>query len=225
MDSLKVFIEIGRKKIFTGAVEWPGWCRSGRDEKTALQALIAYGTRYADILRRTDVEFQIPTDVSEFIVLERHQGNATTDFGAPTVILDVEKESLDQMAFERSLAILQACWQAFDQTVRQASGRQLIKGPRGGGRDLAKILNHVLEADQAYLTRLAWKHKMDVAEGPFIELNRMRQAIQNALEAAVSGGLPKQGPRGGMIWPPRYFIRRVAWHVLDHTWEMEDRMA
>ena len=22
---------------------------------------------------------------------------------------------------------------------------------------------------------------------------------------------------------PRYFVRRAAWHVLDHAWELEDR--
>jgi hypothetical protein len=27
-----------------------------------------------------------------------------------------------------------------------------------------------------------------------------------------------------VIWPPRYFVRRVAWHVLDHAWEIEDRI-
>ena len=24
-------------------------------------------------------------------------------------------------------------------------------------------------------------------------------------------------------WPVRYLIRRMAWHVLDHAWEIEDR--
>jgi hypothetical protein len=24
-------------------------------------------------------------------------------------------------------------------------------------------------------------------------------------------------------WPPRYAARRIAWHVLDHAWELEDR--
>lgn len=26
-------------------------------------------------------------------------------------------------------------------------------------------------------------------------------------------------------WPPRYFVRRSAWHVLDHAWEIEDRAS
>ena len=31
------------------------------------------------------------------------------------------------------------------------------------------------------------------------------------------------GPMGGKKWPPRYAARRLAWHVLDHLWEIEDR--
>jgi hypothetical protein len=26
-----------------------------------------------------------------------------------------------------------------------------------------------------------------------------------------------------VLWPPRYFMRRAAWHILDHAWEIEDR--
>jgi hypothetical protein len=25
-------------------------------------------------------------------------------------------------------------------------------------------------------------------------------------------------------WPVPYAIRRIAWHALDHAWEMEDRL-
>ena len=53
----------------------------------------------------------------------------------------------------------------------------------------------------------------------------MRQAIMEALRVAVEEGLPEEGPRGGVIWPARYFVRRVAWHVLDHAWEIEDRIV
>ena len=117
------------------------------------------------------------------------------------------------------------CWQAFDSAVQRAADRELRKGPRGGGRDLEKILDHVLEADQGYLARLAWKHKSEGGKNPVEELSQTRQAILNALEVAVNGDLPEQGPRGGIIWSGRYFIRRVAWHVLDHAWEIDDRIV
>jgi hypothetical protein len=179
---------------------------------------------YAQVLANSEIEFQVPTDASNFMITERHEGNSTTDFGAPAVMLDADREPNDRTEFEHLRAVLGACWQAFDRAVQRAPGIELRKGPRGGGRDLGKILNHVIEADRGYLARLAWKHKRDLRKNPIEELNQTRDAILNALEAAVNGELPERGPRGGIIWPARYFIRRVAWHVLDHAWEIEDRI-
>jgi hypothetical protein len=34
-------IEAGSKRTFASAVAWPGWCRAGRDETAALEALRA----------------------------------------------------------------------------------------------------------------------------------------------------------------------------------------
>jgi hypothetical protein len=31
------------------------------------------------------------------------------------------------------------------------------------------------------------------------------------------------GPLAEKGWPARYAARRIAWHALDHAWEMEDR--
>jgi hypothetical protein len=224
MNCVDVFVEIGKRRVFAGGVDWPGWCRSGRDENNALQSLVDYGPRYAQVLQRIDLEFQAPTAASDLIVVERHDGNASTDFGAPAIALDADQAALTGMAFERFQRLLMACWRAFDTAVQRAAGRELRKGPRGGGRDLDEIVDHVNEADQAYLRRLAWKAKhggKDRAD----ELSRTRQAIIAALQVAVDGELPAQGPRGGVIWPPRYFVRRVAWHVLDHAWEIEDRLS
>ena len=33
---VEVYVEATGKRAFAGAVDWPGWCRSGRDEETAL---------------------------------------------------------------------------------------------------------------------------------------------------------------------------------------------
>jgi hypothetical protein len=38
---LDVYVETGAKRTFAGAVDWPGWCRSGRDEEAAIEALSA----------------------------------------------------------------------------------------------------------------------------------------------------------------------------------------
>ena len=80
-------------------------------------------------------------------------------------------------------------------------------------------------ADAGYLSRLARKIETREAEDPRAALARTRRAVLEALGAAARGEVPARGPRGGVRWAPRYFVRRVAWHVLDHAWELEDRLA
>jgi hypothetical protein len=103
--------------------------------------------------------------------------------------------------------------------VATAGGRELRSGPRGGGRDIGGIIEHVLGADGAYLGRRAWRRPKGGDEP-----TRTRQAIRDALAAAAHGEEPASGLRGGKIWPARYFARRVAYHVIDHIWEIEDRL-
>lgn len=223
-NKIDVYLEIGQKRTLAGAIDWPGWCRAGRDEAGALQALFDAGPRYAAILHTARIEFQLPAAVSDLVVVERLEGTKTTDFGAPDVAPSSDTRPIDNAELQRFLSLLQAYWQAFDRAVDVASGKELRKGPRGGGRDLEKIVRHLLDSDAAYLARLAWKFKPDGAEDLGQELDRTRQAILNALTAAARGELPARGPRGGALWIPRYFVRRTAWHVLDHVWEIEDRV-
>jgi hypothetical protein len=224
MTSINIYLESGKKKVFASAEDWPGWSRAGRNEDQALQALFDYGPLYARVLNKGGMDFQPPQELSQLIVLERQSGNSTTDFGAPAIIPDADNEPFDIEVFEFSRNLLQASWLAFDSALQAAAGRELRKGPRGGGRDVDKIITHVLEADRGYLTRIAWKHKLDSEEDFDSQLSSTRQAMINALKVAVNEGLPERGPRGGIIWPPRYFVRRAAWHVLDHAWEIEDRI-
>lgn len=225
MKPFKVIIETGKKRVFGSAFEWPGWSRSGRDEAGALQALLDYGTRYAQVLEQAGIEFRNPAALSEFVVVERVQGGSGTDFGAPEVPGEAEQAPLDSDELERFKQLLQACWQAFDRAVGQAQGKVLRTGPRGGGRDLEKIVEHVLGADRAYLRRLAWSPPKGEEQSLEVASRQTREAIRVALDSAVQNGLPDQGPRGGKIWSPRYFVRRVAWHVLDHAWEIQDRVT
>lgn len=223
-NKIEVYLEVGQKRTFAGALDWPGWCRVGRDEAAALQALFDYGPRYARVLHAAKIEFHPPAAVSEFAVVERLEGNATTDFGAPDIAPSSDTKPVDEAELQRLQTLLQAYWQAFDEVVQAASGKELRQGPRGGGRELAGVIQHVMGAEAGYLARLAQKFKLDETEDLGKELARTRQAVLDALAAAARGEVPERGPRGGVIWSPRYFVRRVAWHVLDHLWEIEDRI-
>jgi len=107
--------------------------------------------------------------------------------------------------------------------VRAATGQALSKGPRGGGRDVTKIMEHVRDVEASYLTSLGGKLKPSDEDEPSQALARIRQAILTTLIAAARGEVPARGPRGGARWTPRYFVRRLAWHELDHAWEIENR--
>jgi hypothetical protein len=224
LNQINVYLEIGTKRTFAGAMNWPGWCRSGRDEPSALQALFEYGPRYARVLTPAGIEFQPPTDISAFTVVERLEGNATTDFGAPAMAPAGDANPMDEAELQRFQELLKACWQAFDAAVQAAGEKELRKGPRGGGRETEGIVRHVVESDGGYLSALGWKLKKDKAADLSQQLAQTRQAVLDALVSAAHGEIPAQGPRGGLRWTPRYFVRRVAWHVLDHAWEIEDRI-
>jgi len=221
-NQLNVYLEVGTRRTFAAALDWPGWCRMGRDEATALQSLFEYGPRYAHILRPARLSFQVPNDVSAFVVVERLKGNATTDFGAPDLAPASDAQPLDDPELRRLQALLNACWRAFEAAVEMAEGKALRLGPRGGGRTLDGIIQHVFGAEMGYLAQLGGKVSQSESTLPPLEL--IHQAILNALGASAHGEIPAYGPRGGKRWSPRYFVRREAWHVLDHIWEIEDRL-
>jgi hypothetical protein len=43
---IPVYVEVTTRRTFAGAVEWPGWSRSGKTVDAALEALVAYADRY-----------------------------------------------------------------------------------------------------------------------------------------------------------------------------------
>jgi hypothetical protein len=62
------------------ALDWPGWCRAGRDEDAALEALTSYAERYTPLAEQAGVGFPSP---GAFDVVERVPGGPTTAFAAP----------------------------------------------------------------------------------------------------------------------------------------------
>jgi hypothetical protein len=209
------YLERGAKRVFAGAIDWPGWARAGKTDEAALDALAAYGSRYAAALSGTRLRFRAPQGVSDLHVVERVEGTATTDFGAPDVAVARDLEDVDAKDLARLETILRAAWRTLDTAAERADGVELAKGPRGGGRALDAIVDHVLRADGSYVAWLGRKVEADDAEA-------VRDGIVDALRSAVRDGVPPS-PRGGKRWTPRYFVRRSAWHVLDHAWEIEDR--
>ena len=218
----EVYLEVGAKRVFACAVDWPGWCRSGPDEASALAALLEYGPRYARVVGSARLGFEAPARVEDVRIVERLAGNATTDFGAPGVIPSADRGDASDADYLRLEKVLRAAWRALDAARKRAEGKVLRKGPRGGGRELDAIVRHVIEADRSYLAGLGWK--LRPSDRLADALDQTRSAITNALAASARGEIPATGPRGGKRWPVRYFVRRSAWHVIAHAWEIERRL-
>ena len=205
-----VYLEVGSKRVFASAADWPGWCRAGKDEKPALEALAAYVPRYALVAKIARIDFP-STAGDEFDVVERIRGDATTDYGAPGGIAKEESRPLPARELDRICALVEAGWTALDRVVGKAPA-SLRKGPRGGGRDRDKMFEHVLDAESAYASRIGAKLKT-----PDFKNHRDVQAFRKAfIEALRAAGEESR-------WPARYAARRTAWHALDHMWEIEDR--
>lgn len=184
---------------------------------------MAYGARYAEVMKASRIAFRAPTDTAGLTVVERVKGDAGTDFGAPSIAAKAEAGRVDAKELRRLRSILEATWNAFDAAANAARGKKLRTGPRGGGRSLQKIVAHVLSSDASYLRRIAGHPPKVEERDPWATAEDLRTAIAEALERGVRDGVPERGPRGGKMMTIRYFVRRSAWHVLDHSWEIEDR--
>jgi hypothetical protein len=215
--AIPVYVEAGDKKVFACSIDFPGWCRAAKTEAQALEALAAYAPRYAEVAERARAAFPALATVGErFEVVERVKGGGATDFGVPHEIPKADAEPLTARQAARQVELMRAAWAVLDQVAR-ASPAELRKGPRGGGRDRDKMLDHVLGAEAAYARQVGIKRPQPEV-GDRKAIKALRDELAEALGRASDGSRPS--PKG---WPPRYAIRRIAWHVLDHAWEMQDR--
>lgn len=197
--AVRIYIETGKTWSFAAAIDWPGWCRRGKSPEAAMEALAAYRDRYADA-----IGMRVPR--SDFSEVGRLPGGSGTEFGVPSGIGPWDSEALPRSEPARGASILGACWSRFD-AVAASAPAALRKGPRGGGRDRDKIVEHVRDAERAYGPRMGVK--LPASDSWTDQRARILEQITSYPEDAR--------------WPLRYAVRRLAWHILDHTWEIQDR--
>ena len=203
--AISVVVETGSRRVFASALDWPGWSRTARDQEAALEALLEYAVRFRPVAERAGL--RLPARLT-LDVAERVKGNATPDFGAPAIAAAAESERLTKAKADRQVALVEAAWATLDEVAAGAPA-SLRKGPRGGGRDRDKVVEHVVSAERAYASKIGLRARDEPD---------LRAAIVRVLGEASDGGELKPGG-----WTSRYAARRIAWHVLDHAWEIEDK--
>ncbi len=214
-DRVEIAEELGAKKTFVWAIDWPGWCRAGKSGPLAKDALIAYGPRYARVARAAGESFAdvAPHDVT---TIDSVPGGSGTDFGVPSAITAADRRAVAAAEAERLARLVAAAWTVFDAVVASAPA-ELRKGPRGGGRDRDKMAAHVIEADHYYAREIGVRMRPpDPTDRAAVEAERT--AMLDVLRQPSDGS-----PLAERTWTLRYAARRIAWHALDHAWEMEDR--
>lgn len=215
---LRVVLETAPKRVFASALDWPGWSRSAKADEAALEALVSYAPRYARVAKRAKVAFSPPKTVAGVEIVERLGGGSGTEFGVPGTPASAESADLAAAELTRLVSLLEAAWATFDAAARKAEAVHLRLGPRGGGRQVPKIIEHVREAEGAYIHQLG--AKVPGARAPMASL---RRAFIEALNLRAANQPLPEPNNVRRPWVPRYAIRRSAWHALDHAWEIEDR--
>ena len=215
--ALRVVVEAAPKRAFASALDWPGWSRGAKTEDEALRALVVYRDRYAAVARRARIRFDAPVTVRGLSIVQRVDGGAGTDFGIPSLPAADESRALHARDLKRLIALLRAAWAEFDAVAAKAHGVSLRLGQRGGGRQVPKMVEHVREAEAAYVAQLGSKVAGSAS------MDELRDAFVAALMARAAGDEPSHPNKVRKRWEPRYAVRRSAWHALDHAWEIQDR--
>jgi len=217
--SLRVILEIGKapRRIVAGAMDWPGLDRWGKSEAAAVDVLRTYVDRYAPVARRAGLEADLADEAPTAEVVERVPGSSSTDFwGVAHVPSQIEHEPLSSDELERRLALLAACWAYFNDTLERISG-ELRPGARSAGRTREQIIRHVYASEPEQFTRkVEVRTPRDAVLTPDGLIVHRLQTLDAIREYHREG-------RQARTWPLPFLIRRIAHHVMDHAWELEDR--
>jgi hypothetical protein len=195
----RVYFETTTTTTFAISLDWPGWCRRGRSEDEAFQRFLDYRDRYEAIVG-------VGRTSDEIIVIGTTPGTRMTDFGAPRARGPWDDTPAPDEVRRAHVEILQKCWTYFDDVVAH-SVAELTRGPRGGGRDRDRIVDHVREAERHY------SPKVGVRIAPRTPWSDQRTRIIERLNQDVEP----------TTWPIDYALRIIAGHIVDHAWEIEDK--
>ena len=217
-SQLRVLIEepTRGKRWVAVAADWPGLERGGKTEDEAVEKLGRYLPRYLPVAKRVRLgsEFAIQTDPQ---IIGRYPGVGSTDFwGISFAPSPLDREPFDAPTFDRHARLVRSAWTEYDETAARVSA-ELRLGVRGGGRSRDRIIRHVLGQEAGdFWKRVKVQAELEDLQTPD-DLAFHRDRFVEAMRAWYAEGKPLGN------WTIPYLLRHTAYHVLDHTWEMQDR--
>lgn len=204
------------KRWVAVAADWPGLERGGKTEDEAVEKLARYLPRYLPVAKRVRLgsEFATQTDLH---IVGRYPGVGSTDFwGISFAPSPLDRKPFDAPLFDRKVRLLRAAWAEFDETAARVSA-ELRPGVRGGGRSRDHIVRHVMATEGGdFSRRVKAPTALEDLRTPG-QRARHRDGFVDAMRDWYAAGKPLGN------WTIPYLLRHAAYHVLDHTWEMQDR--
>lgn len=213
MARIRVYTEAAEKKAFACTLDWPGWARAAKTPELAIESLVDYAPRYEPVAQAAGLRWPAHLDVE---VVERLTGAGATEFGVLDKPPKADAAKITARRAGQQAALLQASWDLLDEVAAHAPP-VLRKGPRGGGRDRDKVVAHVIESEASYARLIGITEPKASDVSPEAVTSRRAQVIALLSGASDGSRLVEKG------WPVRYALRRFAWHVLDHAWEIQDK--
>ncbi|MCA9832314.1 MAG: DinB family protein [Thermomicrobiales bacterium] len=220
---MRVSIERGPKgkKCVAYAIDWPGLERNGKTVDTACERLDEYRQRYARVATLAGLGQTFTAEPAAEII-EDYPGVGSTDFwGISFAQSPLDLAGIDTETFERRILLLEACWQEFDDIATRVSP-ELRKGPRGGGRDRDHIVRHLIASELDWTPKIGIRLDYHDVAFPVENRQQFHEEVVAQLRYHYTTATPAR-LKGGPEWSMPFFIRHLAYHVMDHAWEMEDK--
>ena len=206
------------KKVAAFAIDWPGWSRGAKAPDQAVELLEAYRARYRPIARLAGLESEFDA-AGKLDIVEDHVGVGSTDFwGISFAPSSLEQAPMSEDELERKLTLLESVWRFFDDVAARVSP-EMLRGPRGGGRNREEIARHVLGNERGDLARKVGVITPPGDPGTPGGLRSHREEFVAAMRDHNAQGKLARGRN----WTIALLLRHTAYHALDHAWEMEDK--
>ncbi len=150
-------------------------------------------------------------------VVERVPGSSSTDFwGIAHVPSEIEREVLSPADLERRLDLLRRAGRTSTTSLRASPATCGPDPAAPGARATRSSATCTATSRSRCHARSRSERPLEVVLTPE-GLATHRQAYLDAFRAYNAEGKPAR------TWPIQFLVRRTAYHVMDHAWEMEDR--
>jgi hypothetical protein len=128
---------------------------------------------------------------------------------------------LSATEIERGIELLGLTRKDLLSSVHGLDEDKLNAKPAAGGWSIARILNHIGNADWWYLDRLGLAFPRD--DMPSDKIHRLKKTRDHfvALLPSLAGSNQVVGI-DGEFWSPRKLLRRAVWHERDHTFHIQE---